>query len=337
MYPPPVNPIETAHAVRLWNEFPEWLKQVASKRPPENPPEAREPFNAALDAVHRALLTTRKYVADRDAGGARDTAREDELSMLWSSAASAIYPYDAEFANLCSVKGHGWADERVWSNELYKHEPLEIDQMFARIRDISTERPQRSRETQQKIELWLAYGFGVVFITTIIILAIAFPYPSQFQYTVFRIILALAVAGVAAVIPGIFHLQIRKELVAGGALTFFVVVYFFSPAHLTSRPRPNVPQITSVQKSGDGEVALVRFEPATLDSIYRLSVQVSTDAEAKTIAHEVRIDDPLAGEAIVNLPRPNPPKYYVGLAIKDEDNTVVAKSQKPWELQIPQN
>ena len=80
------------------------------------------------------------------------------------------------------------------------------------------------------------FVFGVVFVTAILALAIFFPNPTGFQYTVFRIVLAVAVAGVAAFIPGLLHVQISTWLRASGALAIFVIVYFYSPAELVQQP-----------------------------------------------------------------------------------------------------
>jgi hypothetical protein len=75
-----------------------------------------------------------------------------------------------------------------------------------------------------------AFAFGVVFVATILIMAIWIKSPTPFQYTVFRIILAVAAAGVAAVIPGILSVTVSNYVQAGGALGVFVVIYFFAPA-----------------------------------------------------------------------------------------------------------
>ncbi len=80
-----------------------------------------------------------------------------------------------------------------------------------------------------------AFIFGVAFVITLIILAIAFPEPTAFQYMVFRIILALAAAGVGAMIPGFLHVNVSAWVRAGGALGVFAVVYFFNPAWM---PKP---------------------------------------------------------------------------------------------------
>jgi hypothetical protein len=89
------------------------------------------------------------------------------------------------------------------------------------------------------LDVALAFAFGIVFIVTLLFLANGFPNPTPFQYNVFRIVLAIAMAGVASVIPGIIQVQIpgiRSDtplVRAGGALAVFVVVYFYSPAGMT--------------------------------------------------------------------------------------------------------
>jgi hypothetical protein len=55
-----------------------------------------------------------------------------------------------------------------------------------------------------------AFAFGVIFVVALLVLAIVFPHPTPFQYTVFRIILAVACAGVASVIPGILSVRLGK-------------------------------------------------------------------------------------------------------------------------------
>jgi hypothetical protein len=85
----------------------------------------------------------------------------------------------------------------------------------------------------KSVERYLAFGFGVVFVVVLLVLATRYPNPTPFQYTVFRIVLALASGGVAAMIPGFLAVEISTWLRAGGALAVFVIVYFYSPAGLT--------------------------------------------------------------------------------------------------------
>jgi len=85
----------------------------------------------------------------------------------------------------------------------------------------------------KSLERYLAFGFGVIFVVVLLVLAYRFPYPTPFQYTVFRIVLALAAGGVAAMIPGFLNVDLSTKVRAGGASAVFVIVYFFSPAALT--------------------------------------------------------------------------------------------------------
>ena len=78
----------------------------------------------------------------------------------------------------------------------------------------------------------LAYVFGVVFVAALLALAVWIPKPTPFQYTVFRIVLALAAAGVGATIPGFLEARVGTWVRAGGAMAIFVVVYFYAPAAL---------------------------------------------------------------------------------------------------------
>ena len=85
-------------------------------------------------------------------------------------------------------------------------------------------------------QIIIAFTFGLTFVVTLIVLAIKFPHPTPFQYNVFRIVLSLAVAGAAAMIPGFITVELNPttELLirAGGALAVFVIVFFFNPAQL---------------------------------------------------------------------------------------------------------
>jgi hypothetical protein len=92
--------------------------------------------------------------------------------------------------------------------------------------------PGTSYEMPKKYEKLAAFMFGVVFVVVLLYLAVNFPAPSNFQYLVFRVILALASAGVASMVPGFLEVQISNWLRATGALAVFVIVYFFSPASL---------------------------------------------------------------------------------------------------------
>jgi hypothetical protein len=95
---------------------------------------------------------------------------------------------------------------------------------------------------QQAWEKIAGFAFGVMFVAAMLVLAVAFPQPTSFQYEVFRIVLAIACGGVAAVIPGCLSVSMdAKGLVirAGGALAVFLLVYFFNPARLAASISPS--------------------------------------------------------------------------------------------------
>ncbi len=80
----------------------------------------------------------------------------------------------------------------------------------------------------------MSFIFGIVFIFSILALLILYPNPTEKQFEIFKIVIALAAGGVAAIIPGSIDLHMRAGakfiLRAGGALGVFVIVFFYSPA-----------------------------------------------------------------------------------------------------------
>jgi hypothetical protein len=83
-------------------------------------------------------------------------------------------------------------------------------------------------------ERLIAVLFGAAFLIAILVLAVIFPQPTTFQYTVFRIVLAVSAAGFVSMTPGFLDVTIGNWLRAGGALAVFAVVYFFSPVALVA-------------------------------------------------------------------------------------------------------
>lgn len=85
-------------------------------------------------------------------------------------------------------------------------------------------------------QIIVAFIFGVFFIVAMLVLALKFPKPTLFQYNIFRVVFALAAAGVAAMIPGFINLEVKPSvgllIRAGGALAVFIIVFFFNPAQL---------------------------------------------------------------------------------------------------------
>lgn len=115
----------------------------------------------------------------------------------------------------------------------------------------------------KKTQLVIAFMFGAVFLIVCIAFASLYPYPSQLQYVVVRVILALAAAGFATVLPGLIELRIGSRLKAAGALAIFCVVYFFNPAQLSVQGEPtNVDGLFRVDPTQDGTAAAYYWSEA---------------------------------------------------------------------------
>jgi hypothetical protein len=125
----PLSPAETRQAIQALQDLKTWTTAIQSK------PLGLGTYHAALSVVHKALLETRKYLKKRQDGGERAPKDEAHLSELWAIASDAIRPYDAALADLCMVKGHGWADDRVWGS--FKDLPLELDEILVRLMNTS--------------------------------------------------------------------------------------------------------------------------------------------------------------------------------------------------------
>lgn len=72
------------------------------------------------------------------------------------------------------------------------------------------------------IDAVLAFVFGVTFVLALLILTVAIPNPTPSQEQTFRIVMSLAAAGIASVIPGMLNISAsggkRFTLRAAGAL-----------------------------------------------------------------------------------------------------------------------
>ncbi|WP_171999438.1 hypothetical protein [Cronobacter sp. JZ38] len=105
-----------------------------------------------------------------------------------------------------------------------------------------------SIKMKKNFDKYLGFTFGTIFLVVILVTAFVTPNPTSYQYTVFRIILALAAGGVGAVLPGVLEVKFKGWLRASGAVAFFIIVYFKSPAILQLNPvEPPKPTMNSTQ------------------------------------------------------------------------------------------
>jgi len=93
------------------------------------------------------------------------------------------------------------------------------------------EPPKRSLITGEiDIKTLIAFGFGAIFILSILVFTAVVKNPSPAEIWTYRVILALAAAGVAAILPGFIDIKYKSVVQAGGALGIFVLVLLVFPA-----------------------------------------------------------------------------------------------------------
>jgi len=158
-------------------------------------------------------------------------------------------------------------------------------------------------------QIIVAFVFGVAFIVTMLVLAIFFPRPEPFQYTVFRVTLSLAAGGVAAMIPGFINLTINPSAAlvirAGGALAVFLVVYFRSPAGLVAE-RPQSEILKARREALDSLRELDNAIRQTVGPVTRFEFTWSNEARDDAIRRMGKLADtqeilPKVRQSIVTL------------------------------------
>lgn len=127
------------------------------------------------------------------------------------------------------------------------------------------------------INVLLAFIFGLIFISVMLLFAVKYPNPGNFAQWVFIIVTSLAGAGIGAVIPGLLHVKL-PYVKAGGALAVFVIVLLNKPTIVDAIgkfiPPPDSPLPTAleyIQKSDSGlfEQAWDSLDGAAKETIAR--------------------------------------------------------------------
>lgn len=133
--------------------------------------------------------------------------------------------------NVRTLIGKVAAEPDVWVGDA----PAERFDRKATIGSAAEHLPKDGATDETSAPNWqkiTAFVTGVVFLITLLIVAIFIPNPSDFQFFVFRVVLALAAGAFGAVIPGFIRANVRNWVRAGGAVALFVIVYFANPPAL---------------------------------------------------------------------------------------------------------
>lgn len=102
---------------------------------------------------------------------------------------------------------------------------------------------------------------GIVFLVTLMAVALFVPSPSDFQGLVFRTVLALAAGAFATIVSGFIHVHARWQRIsirAGAGLAVFVVIYLVDPPSRIRQLSSTIGFIPpETIRSGDKSAALV--------------------------------------------------------------------------------
>ncbi len=141
---------------------------------------------------------------------------------------SIIKPNDNAYANM----------QRMTKEYLQKKQWESLEQVFiANTLPVTGFNYQGANDmtTTPKWQLIAGLIIGTIFAIVILILAVLIPSPTPSQMFIFRGVFAIALAAIAAIIPGLLDVQSRFNkfsIRATGAIAVFVIVWFMNPPAL---------------------------------------------------------------------------------------------------------
>lgn len=103
--------------------------------------------------------------------------------------------------------------------------------------------PRRKGEKFRRWDLVAVFAFGLIFLSVILVIAILFPNPTDWQIFVFRVALGMAAAGIGALVPGFITVNVHRYVRAGGALALFAIVFFMNPPALITFVPPSPAEV----------------------------------------------------------------------------------------------
>lgn len=117
------------------------------------------------------------------------------------------------------------------------------------------------------------FAFGTFFVVIMLIVAVAIPTPTELQWRVFNLVLALSGGAVTAFLPGVFQFRLTPWLRAGGSLAVFALIYLVKPAALVASdplsPLPKAPPVEQAKEVIDKQ--LKRIDAAQYEEAFDAS------------------------------------------------------------------
>lgn len=118
-------------------------------------------------------------------------------------------------------------------------------------------------------ETLLCFLFGVIFIAVTIFLSLNYSEPTAFQLRVFITVLSLAGAGIAAIIPGLIDISVKKRVRITGAMAIFTLIYFNHPDSENTVAKIAQPLRSSVTVAGH---FLQQLDKGEVEKAYQLFI-----------------------------------------------------------------
>ena len=109
------NSMEPAIVIAAFGAIAAWLELSLRERTGD-----REQRDAAVEAIYKAAVATRAYVAQVEPPRGRghappDPDEEEELAQLWMTAGVQLGAIDLELADKCAVKSGYWIEPEPWT------------------------------------------------------------------------------------------------------------------------------------------------------------------------------------------------------------------------------
>jgi hypothetical protein len=177
---------------------------------------------------------------------------------------------------------------------------------------------------RSRLETWLAFTFGVIFLAVLLSLATIVKNPEPFAVRIYLTVLALAGAGAGAVLPGFLDLRYKSVFRAGGSLAVFALIYLNSPSIGASVTRVVIPKTDPMPVAHAFFDALATGDPSRSWALLPAAARQQVDSEAawdKLYASALRPlgnvqHRELVGEAAQTSPPGWPPGAYKGLTFR---------------------
>jgi hypothetical protein len=93
-------------------------------------------IDQALFALYAALVETKVYVSDLNAGKRRNKKKEWALARLWHDASVPIRYIDQDLAHQCFIKGSYWAEPDLWTEAKIEKNGITLDKVYEETRKL---------------------------------------------------------------------------------------------------------------------------------------------------------------------------------------------------------